>query len=86
MKYRIEKSEGCTAYYTQINDKLLQDLSEYERTEFTDYLLQKIGEGLQDNTITLEAVVDLFQYDEYKYDSKPCDQCSDTVSVTIWNI
>lgn len=86
MKYRIEKSEGCTAYYTQINDKLLQDLSEYERTDFTDYLLQKIGEGLKDNIISLEAVLDLFQCDEYKYDGSPCDQCGDSVTKTIWRI
>lgn len=86
MKYKIKKSEGCTAYYTEINGKLIQHFSEHELYEFTEYLLHKIGEGIDDNTIALESLFNLFQYDDYKYDGKPCDQCGDSVWVTIWNI
>jgi hypothetical protein len=51
-----------------------------------NYLLEKIKEGIGEQTILLEEVVRLFQYDDYEHDPHVCDQCGDTVSTTTWNI
>lgn len=86
MKYKIQISEGCTSYYTKINDNYYEDMSETEKLEFIQYLSHKLIHGLINNEISINSVIGVFQYDEYNYDSKSCDQCGDTVSVTTWNI
>jgi hypothetical protein len=86
MKYKIEISEGCTAYYTLVNGVDINDLSEQQKTDFIDYLLQKLGEGLADNTVSLNTLIEAFQYHEYNADVNPCEQCGDFVTRTIWNI
>lgn len=85
-RYKIEISEGCTAYYTLVNDVDIKDLSERQKTDFIDYLLQKLREGVADNTVSINTLIQAFQFDEYHYDRESCDQCGDTVSRTIWNI
>jgi len=86
VKYKIVISEGCTAFWTKINDKLIEDLSKEEHEEFIDYLLKKLKEGIYDNTISLDSVIKNFQYSDWEHDSRSCDQCGDTVDKTIWKI
>jgi hypothetical protein len=91
-KYNIIISEGCTAFYTEVNGKTVGGsyeptrLSADEENELVDYLLIKVKEGISESTIGLNELIGLFQYDESEYDDHACDQCGDTVSRTIYNI
>jgi hypothetical protein len=85
-KYKIEITEGCTAYGTSINGRDVVDIHEEEMDEIVDYLLAQIRESYNQSGILFEDIVRLFQYDDYEHDSEMCEQCGDTVSTTIWNI
>jgi hypothetical protein len=85
-KYKFEEVTGCTAFDFLVNGKSLSDIPEIDQDEILDYLIIKIKEGIKENTIQLESVVQLFQYDDYEYDDHICGQCGDTVSTTTWNI
>lgn len=90
-KYKIIISEGCTSFYTEVNGKLTSGegsdvMDDNEKKEFLEYLLSKIREGVEECSIDLNSVINLFQYDDWERDNHPCDQCGDSVSRTIWNI
>ena len=85
-KYKFEEVTGCTAFDFLVNGKSLSDIAENDQDEILDYLIIKIKEGIKENTIQFQNVVQLFQYDDYEYDDHVCGQCGDTVSTTIWNI
>jgi len=85
-KYKFEEVTGCTAFNFLVNGNSLSDIAENDQDEILDYLFVKIKEGIKENTIQLESVVQLFQYDDYEYDDHVCEQCGDTVSTTTWNI
>ena len=85
-KYKFIETTGCTAFDFTVNDKSFSELSKEEYDEMLNYLFEKIKEGIGEQTILLEDVIHLFQYDEYEHDPEQCSQCFDTVSVTTWNI
>ena len=85
-KYKFIETIGCTAFDFTVNSKSLSELSLEEKSEIVDYLLLKIKEGIGDQTILLESVIHLFQYDDYEYDNHVCETCGDTVATTTWNI
>jgi hypothetical protein len=85
-KYKFVETTGCTAFDFSANGNSLSELTDAERSEILDYLLLKIKEGVQEQAILLENVVQLFQYDDYEHDPNICEQCGDTVSTTTWNI
>jgi len=85
-KYKFIETTGCTAFDFTVNNRSFSELSEEEYNEMLDYLFVKVKEGLSEQTILLENVVHLFQYDDYEYDPNICEQCGDTVSTTTWNI
>jgi hypothetical protein len=70
----------------KINETFIDELNEKEQSELVDYLLIKLKESYSRGEITLQRLIENFDYDDYQYDSVPCDQCGDTVSTTIWNI
>lgn len=91
-KYNIVIGEGCTAFYTEVNGKTIG--GEYEPTrmtdeevdEFVDYLLEKVKEGIKENTICIDDLIRIFQYDEWETDEGYCETCGDSTSRTIWNL
>lgn len=85
-KYKIVETTGCTAFNFSINDKSISEYSEKELDEILDYLFVKVKEGIKDNTILFQNVVQLFQYDDYENDPEQCSQCGDNVQSTTWNI
>lgn len=85
-KYKFVETTGCTAFDFSANGNSLSELTDEERNKILDYLLLKIKEGVQEQAILLENVVQLFQYDDYEHDPNICEQCGDTVSTTTWNI
>jgi uncharacterized UBP type Zn finger protein len=84
--YKFIETTGCTAFDFTVNGKSFSELSQQEYNEMLDYLFVKIKEGISEQTILLEDVVKIFQYDDYEYDPHVCEQCGDTVSTTTWNI
>lgn len=84
--YKFEEVTGCTAFDFLVNGKSLSDIAQNEQDEILEYLFLKVKEGIKDNTIQFQSVVQLFQYDDYEYDDHVCGQCGDTVSTTTWNI
>ena len=81
---KIEKSEGCTSFYTLVDGKDLNDFSPEELDLFVDKILATIKERIKQNNISIERIIDCIPYDDYSYDSHVCDQCGDTVSRTTW--
>jgi hypothetical protein len=85
-KYKFIETTGCTAFDFTVNEKSFSKLSTTEYDEMLNYLFEKIKEGIGEQTILLENVIHLFQYDDYEHDPHICDQCGDSVSTTTWNI
>lgn len=85
-KYRIVISEGCTAFWTTVNDKMVRDLSKEEFETFLDYILAKIKEGVVNNEASIDTVIRCLRETENEYDSESCEQCGDNVSRSIWEI
>jgi uncharacterized UBP type Zn finger protein len=85
-KYKFVETTGCTAFNFTVNDLAFSELSTQEYSEMLNYLLEKIKENISEQTILLEDVVRLFQYDDYEHDPNVCEQCGDTVSTTTWLI
>ena len=85
-KYKFEEVTGCTAFDFLVNGKSLSDIAKNDQDEILDYLIIKIKEGIKENAIQFQNVVQLFQYDDYEHDPSVCGHCGDTVSTTTWNI
>lgn len=92
MKYKITISEGCTAFYTEINDKIVG--GEYEPTRFPeeeideliDYLCERFKEEYKQGTVQLDDLIKCFQPDSWHHDTESCEQCGDTVSTETWEL
>ena len=85
-KYKFIETTGCTAFDFTVNDRAFSELSNQEYNEMLNYLFIKIKEGICEQTILLEQVIKLFQYDDWEHDPNICEQCGDSVSTTTWNI
>jgi hypothetical protein len=85
-KYKFEEVTGCTAFGFYVNEEPITDISPEKQEEILDYLFVKVKEGIKENSIQLERVIQLFQYDDYEYDPHVCEQCGDAVSTTTWNV
>ena len=85
-KYKIEITEGCTAFGTSINDRNVLDIPQEEMDEILDYLFVQIRESYNQSGILFEDIVKLFQPDDRKHDPEPCGQCGDYYSSTTYNI
>ena len=85
-KYKFVETTGCTAFDFSVNDRAFSDLTDQEYNEMLDYLFVKIKEGICEQTILLEDVIKLFQYDDWEHDPNICEQCGDSISTTTWNI
>jgi hypothetical protein len=84
--YKIEITEGCTAFGTSINDRNIIDIPEEEMDKIIDYLLAQVRESYNRCGTNFEQIVQLLQPDSWENDPYVCDQCGDTVSTTTWNI
>jgi len=90
MKYEVVKSEGCLAFGLTVNGKDWSGdyepnlMSESEKEEFVDYLLQEFKRQLKDNTVSIDELVGVFQYDSWEQEPGYCETCGDSVSTTTW--
>lgn len=90
MKYKVTISEGCTAFYTEINGKIVG--GEYEPTcltneeidDFIDYLCEQFKKELRQSTVSLNDLIQCFQPDSWESDKNSCEQCGDTVHRKDW--
>jgi hypothetical protein len=85
-KYKIVETTGCTAFNFTINDEPISDIPEKKQEEILDYVLGKIKEGINENTILFTDVVTLFQPDDWEHDPNVCETCGDSISTTTWKI
>lgn len=83
---KIIQTTGCTAYDLTFDGVSEVDLTPERREEIINYLLHRAKEELAANSIQLERLVEIFQYDEFDSDEHACDQCGDTVHTTTWEI
>jgi hypothetical protein len=92
MKYQITISEGCTAFYTEINEKIVG--CEYEPTRFNDaetdelidYLCEQFKKELRLSTVSLNDLIQCFQPNDWETEEDSCDQCGDTVYRRHWKL
>lgn len=89
-KYQIVRGEGCLSFGTTVNGKDIygeyEPMSESQIEEFVDYLCVKFKQELKDNTVSIDDLIDCFQYDECETESGSCDTCGDSVTTTTWNL
>jgi hypothetical protein len=85
-KYKIEIIEGCTAFDTVVNGVSVIDISENEKEEIVNYMIDQLKESYKRGEVTFESLIQNFQYDDYECDSEPCSQCFDHRSSTTYNI
>jgi hypothetical protein len=85
-KYKFVETTGCTAFDFTVDDRSFSELSEQEYNDMLNYLFEKIKEGIGEQTILLENVIHLFQYDDYENDPHICETCGDCISLMTWKI
>lgn len=79
---KIVKSQGCTAFYTRVDDRDLDELSKEEK----EYLLERLIKihKLQGIDSTINMLLDNIEYDFE--DGGHCDQCGDSVYRQIYDL
>ena len=89
-KYKIDKSEGCTAYGTTVNGQDVygefEPMNASQIDELVDYLCERFKEKLKRSTVQIDDLIACFQYDSYETEDSYCEQCGDSVTQTTWNI
>jgi len=86
MTHKFVKTEGCTAFDFTVDDESVADMTREKEYEIFDYLIERIRERFDNREIQLLDIVEMFDYDDYKYEKERCDTCGDTVSWTTWEI
>lgn len=90
MKYKIIKTEGCTAFGITVNGKNLygeyDPMTKEEVEELFDYLLIKMKEEFKDGGVRIDDFLNLLCPDEQHHDDEPCETCGDYVSEYTYNI
>lgn len=79
---KIIKSQGCTAFYTLVDEKNLDDLSAEEKESLMQRLL-KIH-NLYGIDATINMLLDHIEYEGE--DGGRCDQCGDSVYRQIYDL
>ena len=79
---KIVKSQGCTAFYTDVDGKELNDLSKKEKEDLLKRLIDihKLN-GIES---TINMLLDNIEYDFEN--GGHCEQCGDNVHRQIYNL
>jgi len=83
MKFEI--MQGCTTYNFLVDGKKFTELSQEEQGKIIDIVLSKVKDGILNNHISFQGILEHFQYDEYESGNK-CETCGDTPSKITINI
>jgi hypothetical protein len=86
MTHKFVKTEGCTAFDFTVDGESVADMSREKEFEIFEDLMEKLWEKFDNREIQLLDIVEMFDYDDYKYEKERCDTCGDTVSWTTWEI
>lgn len=79
---KIVKSEGCTAFYTSVDDRDLSELSKEEKESLLAKLIKIHNIQGLDSTINL--LLDNIEYEGE--DGGHCDQCGDHVYRQLYDL
>jgi hypothetical protein len=85
-RYKIEIIQGCTAFDTVINGVSVVDIPENEKEDVVNYLIDQMKESYKRGEVTLESLIENFQYDDWECDNEKCSSCGDYCSSTFYNI
>ncbi len=86
MKHKFVKTEGCTAYDFTVDGESVVDIPREKEYAIFDYLVERLRRRFDNREIQLLDMVEMFEYNDYKYEKESCDQCGDSVSWTTWEI
>lgn len=90
MKKNIVIAEGCIGGGITVDGKELWGetnvMSDEERNELTAHLLVRLGEEVAKSTVSVQNLIELFQYDKYETADSPCGTCGDTMGWTYYTI
>lgn len=79
---KIEIINGCTSDAILIDEK---PLNQTNQDMLVDYLLEKVRSGVLQGTISVQSLIEIFQYDDWEHLAH-CDQCNDDVYKTTYEI
>lgn len=82
---KLEIMQGCTTYNFLVDGKKFSDLPQEEQIKIIDFVLAKVKEGILNNHIAFQGILEHFQYDEYEAGNR-CETCGDTPSKITINI
>ena len=54
--------------------------------EFVDYLCVKFKEKLNYNTVSIDDLINCFQYESCETENGSCETCGDSVTETTWEL
>lgn len=79
----IKIIRGCTADDILVDGKSITDI---DQNELLNYLLSKIPAEIKSGTMTIDSIIQLFQYDKFEKIGDTCEQCGDDVYETTYEI
>ena len=89
-KYKIVKSEGCMSFGTTVNGQDIygefNPMSQAQIDEFVNYLCNRFKKLLKTNEVSVDDLINCFQYDSCETEDGYCETCGDSVTETTWNI
>ncbi len=88
---KIVISEGCTAFHTTVDGKLLYGegnnvMTDEERALLVEHLFVRLREEIKNSAVSINDIIQLFQYDDYEMSEHECDTCGDRIVTTTWEI
>jgi len=84
---KIVKSEGCTSFYTRIDDKDLDEMSKSEKDSVLKKLIDVLGKTTFDEyhtDLAINSLLEIIEPSKHE-DGGDCDQCGDSVYRRIYN-
>ena len=82
---KIIETIGCMANDLLIDGKSISEFTPVEYDKLVEFLLLKIKEQLNDDTIILTDIIRLFQEENTTF-GEVCDACDDQVTTTYYEL
>lgn len=79
---KIVKSEGCTAWYTEIDGKRLEDFLPFEKEDIVRRLIENVSNLVLDDIIN--SLIE--HYTPRSTKTIHCDQCNDYNEINTYEI
>lgn len=90
MKYKVELTEGCTAFGITVNGLAYRGedprycLSDEQRHEFEEAVLAEVRRTFRDGELPLWYLFDNIQLQSIETSKTPCETCGDYVTTRYY--